>query len=87
MLVIERGDFYDLLRQNPVLSVRLLWSFCQVLNTRLRATSDELADAKGNMQVVVDDSEDSSEKLEEDHELGPLSDLANQASKTRRRKR
>lgn len=83
MLVIERGDFYDLLRQNPVLSVRLLWSFCQVLNTRLRSTSDELADAKGTVTLLADEPVDANEGTAE---LGPLSDLANQASKPRRRK-
>ena len=41
-LVIQRARFYELLRAEPVMAVKLTWSFIQVLNTRLRMTSREL---------------------------------------------
>ncbi len=47
VLTIERDDFFDLLRREPELSVKLLWSFCRVLNVRLRDTSAELSYMKG----------------------------------------
>ena len=41
-LIISRRSFYDVLRKNPSLAVKLLWSFLKVMSTRLRSTSDEL---------------------------------------------
>lgn len=41
-LVISRRSFYDVLRKNPSLAVKMLWSFLKVMSTRLRSTSDEL---------------------------------------------
>lgn len=45
-LVIDRVDFYDLLRDLPNLAVKVLWSFVKVLSTRLRETTDELSMAR-----------------------------------------
>ena len=36
LLTIRRGEFYDLLRKDPTLAVKLLWNFIQTLSTRLR---------------------------------------------------
>jgi serine/threonine protein phosphatase PrpC/CRP-like cAMP-binding protein len=41
-LIISRRSFYDVLRKNPSLAVKLLWSFLKVMSTRLRSTNDEL---------------------------------------------
>ncbi|MCG3173901.1 MAG: hypothetical protein GMKNLPBB_02112 [Myxococcota bacterium] len=49
-MVIRRGDFYPLLRREPQLAVKLLWSFCQVLNDRLRATNEELSGVKDKLE-------------------------------------
>jgi serine/threonine protein phosphatase PrpC len=43
MMVIGRDDFDRLVNENPLLGVKLLRSFCRVLNDRLRNTSHELA--------------------------------------------
>lgn len=36
LLTVRRSDFYDLLRKDPTLAVKLLWNFIQTLSTRLR---------------------------------------------------
>ncbi len=41
-LVITRRAFYEILRKNQPVAVKLLWSFLKVLTARLRSTSDEL---------------------------------------------
>jgi serine/threonine protein phosphatase PrpC/CRP-like cAMP-binding protein len=46
-LVIDRADFYDLLRDLPNLAVKVLWCFVRVLSRRLRETSDELSITRG----------------------------------------
>jgi PPM family protein phosphatase len=46
MLVLRRRDFNDLIRNYPRMSVKLLWSFVQVLAQRLRKTNADLAGAR-----------------------------------------
>jgi PPM family protein phosphatase len=46
MLVLRRRDFNDLIRNFPRMSVKLLWSFVQVLGQRLRKTNADLAGAR-----------------------------------------
>ena len=43
LLYIRRKDFYNLIKKEPGLSVKLLWSFVQVLAERLRKTTAELS--------------------------------------------
>ena len=45
LVAIHRSDFYELIRKESQLSVKLLWSFVQVLGERLRKTNSDLADA------------------------------------------
>lgn len=45
-LVIHRRDFFDLLRRDHTVAVKLLWSFVGVLTERLRTTSKDLGDAR-----------------------------------------
>jgi hypothetical protein len=52
LIVITRSDFYPLLRREPQLAVKLLWSFCQSLNERLRATTELLADVKADLESL-----------------------------------
>ncbi len=54
VLAIRRDSFFDLLRQEPELSVKLLWNFCRILNERLRETSDELSYLKGSTAADPD---------------------------------
>lgn len=50
VLVIGRKQFYGLIRKEPVLAVKLLWSFVQVLSHRLRETNEQLQGAKSELQ-------------------------------------
>ncbi|HTJ44825.1 MAG TPA: cyclic nucleotide-binding domain-containing protein [Kofleriaceae bacterium] len=43
--VVKRKDFYDIIKKEPQLAVKLLWSFVQVLGARLRKTTSDLSDA------------------------------------------
>ena len=64
LLVLKRKDFYRLIRHETKLSVRLLWSFLQVLTSRLRDTSAQLSNVKaegmtipnlGEMEITSED--------------------------------
>jgi PPM family protein phosphatase len=46
LMSLSRKAFYGLVRTEPVLSSKLLWSFVQVLSHRLRATNEALSDAR-----------------------------------------
>jgi serine/threonine protein phosphatase PrpC/CRP-like cAMP-binding protein len=52
MLVLRRRDFNDLIRNFPRLSVKLLWSFVQVLGQRLRKTNEDLAGARHEAETT-----------------------------------
>jgi len=43
LLLIRRKDFYAIIKKEPDLSVKLLWSFVQVLAERLRKTTADLS--------------------------------------------
>jgi CRP-like cAMP-binding protein len=45
LLTIHRKDFYAIIKKQPELSVKLLWSFVQVLADRLRKTTSDLSGA------------------------------------------
>jgi serine/threonine protein phosphatase PrpC len=45
LVVIHRKDFYELIKREPPLAVKLLWAFVQVLGLRLRKTTSDLSDA------------------------------------------
>jgi CRP-like cAMP-binding protein len=46
LLSLRRSDFYEIVRKEPQLSVKLLWAFTQVLADRLRKTTEELSGAR-----------------------------------------
>jgi serine/threonine protein phosphatase PrpC len=46
LLTLKRKDFYQIIRKDPTLSVKLLWSFVQVLTDRLRKTTADLSGAR-----------------------------------------
>jgi serine/threonine protein phosphatase PrpC len=56
-LLLRRRDFYEIIRKEPVLATKLLWSFVQVLTERLRKTTEDLSGARLEAQAV-DMSED-----------------------------
>ena len=43
LLKITRGKINDLIRKQPVLGVKLLWNFSQVLSIRLEQTTEEFS--------------------------------------------
>src|SRR5690606_13982452 len=45
LLAIRRKAFYSIIKKEPQLSVKLLWSFVQVLAERLRKTTADLSGA------------------------------------------
>jgi serine/threonine protein phosphatase PrpC len=45
-LILRRQEFYEIMRKDPPLSVKLLWSFVQVLTDRLRKTTADLSGAR-----------------------------------------
>ena len=45
LIVINRKDFYDIIKREPASAVKMLWSFVQVLGQRLRKTTNDLSDA------------------------------------------
>ncbi len=46
VLILRRREFYEIIRKDPPLSVKLLWSFVQVLADRLRKTTADLSGAR-----------------------------------------
>jgi PPM family protein phosphatase len=58
LLAIRRKDFYEIIRKEPGLSVKLLWSFVQVLAERLRKTTADLSGAR-----IAERAEDMSEEV------------------------
>jgi len=45
LIVINRKDFYEIIKREPASAVKMLWSFVQVLGQRLRKTTSDLSDA------------------------------------------
>jgi PPM family protein phosphatase len=45
LLAIRRESFYTIVKKEPPLAVKILWSFVQVLGARLRKTTADLSDA------------------------------------------
>jgi len=48
LISIRRKDFYEIIKKEPGLSVKLLWSFVQVLAERLRKTTADLDQARSS---------------------------------------
>jgi serine/threonine protein phosphatase PrpC/CRP-like cAMP-binding protein len=55
LLVITRDDFFEILRKEAPLAVKLLWSFVQELSTRLRQTNHDLAAIREGVEEVEAD--------------------------------
>ena len=51
VLILRRQEFYEIIRKDPQLSVKLLWSFVQVLTERLRKTTADLSGARQEAQA------------------------------------
>jgi serine/threonine protein phosphatase PrpC/CRP-like cAMP-binding protein len=66
LLAIARDDFYQILRREPPLAVKLLLSFLQILAKRLRQTTADLADARTTAHQVPDLTDALSEAVSEE---------------------
>ncbi len=64
LLALRRRDFFDIIRKDHDVAVKLLWSFMGVLTERLRNTSRELGEAKQqlSLETVPDALVESEEK-------------------------
>ncbi|MDB4941625.1 MAG: serine/threonine phosphatase PrpC [Labilithrix sp.] len=51
LIVIRRGDFFELLRSEHEIAVKMLWQFLGVLSDRLDQTSSELRHAKQELSA------------------------------------
>ena len=52
LLIIQRAQFYEIMRRDPNVAVKLMWSFIQVLAARLRLTNDELLSARETIDLL-----------------------------------
>ncbi|MCB9621372.1 MAG: cyclic nucleotide-binding domain-containing protein, partial [Sandaracinus sp.] len=71
LLAIKRRDFFDMIRKDHDVAVKLLWSFLGVLAQRLRSTSRELGQARE--QLAAEDLTE--ELLGESTKVESLADL------------
>ncbi len=55
VLILRRREFFEIIRKDPSLSVKLLWSFVQVLAERLRKTTADLSGARQDVAVLDGD--------------------------------
>ncbi len=69
LMVLRRRDFFEILRKEHQLAVKLLWQFTGVLADRLAATSRELGNAKEELaledisgEIFDEDDEDENRK-------------------------
>jgi PPM family protein phosphatase len=63
LLAIRRKEFYELIKKEPGLSVKLLWSFVQVLADRLRKTTADLSGVKEAQAAGAEDLSDEALEL------------------------
>jgi serine/threonine protein phosphatase PrpC/CRP-like cAMP-binding protein len=52
LMVLRRRDFFDIVRKDHDVAVKLLWAFLGVLTERLRRTSRDLGDARDQIALL-----------------------------------
>jgi CRP-like cAMP-binding protein len=57
LLVMRREEFFSIIRSEPVIATKLLWSFVQVLSGRLRDTNEALQGARKELDQGDDELE------------------------------
>lgn len=57
LLIMRRDEFFSLIRAEPVIATKLLWSFVQVMSGRLRETSEQLKGVKAELDTDLEDFE------------------------------
>jgi serine/threonine protein phosphatase PrpC/CRP-like cAMP-binding protein len=53
LMVLRRRDFFDIVRKDHDVAVKLLWAFLNVLTDRLRVTSRDLAGARDQIAALM----------------------------------
>ena len=56
LMIIRRRDFFDIIRKDHDVAVKLLWAFLGVLTERLRNTSRDLGEAREQLAMLQADS-------------------------------
>jgi CRP-like cAMP-binding protein len=51
LMVMKRRDFFDIVRKDHDVAVKLLWAFLGVLTERLRNTSRDLGEAREQLAL------------------------------------
>jgi hypothetical protein len=64
-MVLRRRDFFDIIRKDHDVAVKLLWSFLGVLTERLRRTSHDLGDARDHLALLTVSEMLSDDEVEE----------------------
>jgi PPM family protein phosphatase len=71
LLVVQRKDFYDLVRREPQAAVKMLWRFVTVLAARLRRTTTDLSEAlhalHGDQYTVETDMDNLFSEMDAEH--------------------
>jgi hypothetical protein len=57
LLVMRREEFFSIIRSEPVIATKLLWSFVQVLSGRLRETNEALQGARKELSTDPEELE------------------------------
>ena len=52
VMVVSRNDLMALMKKEPVLAVKLLWSFVQVISDRLRSANANLSEARQELAIA-----------------------------------
>lgn len=65
LMVVHRRDFFDIVRNDHDVAVKLLWSFLGVLSDRLRRTSRDLGDARKELSALTGDERVSESDIQE----------------------
>lgn len=65
LMTVKRRDFFDIIRKDHDVAVKLLWSFLGVLTDRLRNTSRDLSDVREQLALLQADSLLSPDDMEE----------------------
>jgi serine/threonine protein phosphatase PrpC/CRP-like cAMP-binding protein len=65
LMVIKRRDFFDIVRKDHDVAVKLLWSFMGVLTERLRTTSRDLGEAREELSLRLQEALLSDTDIEE----------------------
>ena len=65
LMLMRRLDFFDIIRKDHDVAVKLLWSFLGVLTERLRTTSRDLSEAEEQLASRAEPAQLADYEIEE----------------------